>query len=292
MLAVLVLLLTFLVAPAWAQVTMTGAGKGSPASYIGPGDISSGAYAWWGLRAYSAATAGTKAANVCDTATGSTCSDVNTLANGAFDAATAAALSQCATSCSIKTLYDQTNGNNCSSSTCDLTQAAAANRPVLTFNCIGTQPCMTWTSGMSLRSASNATSASQPISISAVGKRTGSFTSYADLTSSSAGGVIQVGFSDTANTALGYAGTVGTASATDSTTHAISVLANGASSKINVDGSSSSVSIGASGISGVFCMGNCNNGLAGISVEAGWWTSDNSSSFGTLSTNAHSFWGF
>src|ERR1700733_9426847 len=47
----------------------------TPPSYTGPGDVVPGALAWWGLRAYGAATAGTKAINICR-ASDSTCEDI------------------------------------------------------------------------------------------------------------------------------------------------------------------------------------------------------------------------
>jgi hypothetical protein len=50
------------------------------ASYTGPGDVVSGAKAWYGLRAYSAATAGTKAIRLCDHL-GANCADISTSAS-------------------------------------------------------------------------------------------------------------------------------------------------------------------------------------------------------------------
>src|SRR6516162_6226900 len=39
-------------------MTQALASGGAPAGYVGPGDVVSGATAWWGLRAYSSATTG------------------------------------------------------------------------------------------------------------------------------------------------------------------------------------------------------------------------------------------
>ena len=60
-----------------AQLGMTGVGGGGfgggAAAYSGPGDVVTTGWVWWfGLRAFSAATAGTKAANIC-WSTGGSC---------------------------------------------------------------------------------------------------------------------------------------------------------------------------------------------------------------------------
>ena len=171
------LALAFL-APAWAGFQSRDSNynvsiSAPPAAYAGPGDVVSGAKMWWGLRAYSLATAGTKAANICN-ASDANCADVNTLANGDFDVATATGSplnwGGAGGTCTIKTLYDQTTGNNCTAATCNLTQTIIGFRPTLAFNCIGTKPCMTFTSASSNRmnGANNATSVSQPVTLSGV----------------------------------------------------------------------------------------------------------------------------
>lgn len=277
-----------------------GNNSGPPPSYSGPGDIASGALAWWGLRAYSLATAGTKAANVCN-ASDANCADVNTLANGDFDVSTAqgAPLScgGAGGTCTIKTLYDQSGSLACTGSVaCSLTQATIASRPTLTFSCLGALPCMTWTSSQVMRSVTNpgwSSSHAQPFSGSAVGERTGSFTSFADIVAPS-DTQVQLGFANSANSALLYAGSIATATAADSAWHALQGLWSGASSVISVDGSASTVNAGTTGLTGAQqpCMGSCNNGLTGKSTEAGVWASDISSSFVALSSNQHSYWGF
>jgi hypothetical protein len=64
----------------------------SGGGYVGPGDIVSFT-AWWGFRAYSAARAGTKAIRIVR-ASDSAQSDINSLANGSLDAATATTFCQ------------------------------------------------------------------------------------------------------------------------------------------------------------------------------------------------------
>ena len=96
MLARLILILALLLGPcANAQISLTGAGAGGSVisggtTYIGPGDVVSGATAWYGLRGYNAAFAtGSKAAINVRRATDNTTSDINILANGNLDIATA-----------------------------------------------------------------------------------------------------------------------------------------------------------------------------------------------------------
>jgi len=139
LLAALIWLATW---PALAQVPMTGAGRGAPAagvSYTGPGDVVSGATAWWGLRGYSAAysTGSNSAVVVCNAATFTTCSTINILSNGKFDTATASGSSACASTCVVKSFTDQT-GNGATMSC-----SAAASCGTLTFSCIGSLPCVT-----------------------------------------------------------------------------------------------------------------------------------------------------
>lgn len=267
--------------------------------YSGPGDVVSGAMAWWGLRAYSNAKAGTKAANICN-ASDTNCADVNTLTNGNFDVATSqGAPLNCGGAggtCTVKTLYDQSGSTLCIGSTaCNLTNTTIANRPTLTFNCVGALPCMTWASPtvQVLSSLGLIATQSQPFSVSAVGERTGAFTSIGDIAGGASNG-FQFGFGGSANTALLYAGTITTATAADSTLHALQGLANGASSVISVDGSPTNVSAGANTLfsGSVLTMGKNNNGLTGLVMEQGLWGSSISSSFSALSINQHAYWGF
>lgn len=148
-LTTLILLLWTL--PAFAQIPMTGAGKGAPGgtapSFTGTGDVVSGFNAWWspGI-AYSAAYAapGTNpAADVCDTG-GTNCITLNVGTNGlvAAPGATACGGNACV---SISKLYDQSGANYCTGP-CHLTQSTNASRPVLLTNCgTGTMLCAHFT---------------------------------------------------------------------------------------------------------------------------------------------------
>src|SRR5258706_14710917 len=145
--------------------------------YQGPGNVvTTGWIFWFGLRAFSAATAGTKAANICNSGDAN-CADVNTLANGNFDVATATgAPLNCGGAggtCTIKTLYDKSGATNCTTA-CDFTQATIASRPTLVFNCINTTlPCIRWGGSTGSMVTPNLTSIFfQPYTVSVIFKNT------------------------------------------------------------------------------------------------------------------------
>jgi hypothetical protein len=108
-------------------------------TYQGPGDIVSGATAWWGLRGYNgayAAPGNNPGVVVCDSATFAICSTINILSNGNLDTATMAASSACASACVYQTFKDQSGNGH------DATCASAATCATVVFNCINTSlPC-------------------------------------------------------------------------------------------------------------------------------------------------------
>jgi hypothetical protein len=148
----LALLCCLLTGPAWADnLTLLGVGRGNPATYVGPGDVVSGATFWWGLRAYSAAVAASgtqKAINVRNTGTNETC-DVLIATSGGLastvsscsGASSGTALSTFCSSCAITEWYDQSGATNCTGTACHVVQATAANQGTLTLSCLGSLPC-------------------------------------------------------------------------------------------------------------------------------------------------------
>lgn len=125
--------------PAWAQIGLP-AGQAqlfpqtASSSYQGLGDVvSSGQQNYWGLRAYSLATAGTKSINICNS--GGSCFDINTLANGKFDATTYTA--DC-TTCSVDIVYDKVGTNNylCGSG------AYSSGCPTVNLTAVNGQACL------------------------------------------------------------------------------------------------------------------------------------------------------
>ncbi len=272
-------------------------GNSAAAPYSGPGDIvSSNAIAWWGLRAYSAATAGSAAANVC-TPVDAACADLSTNATTGDLVVTTIGGSDCSiVVCTIKKLYDQTQGSKCSSATCDIAQPVESDRPILSVNCVGGKPCIIWTSGNLLVTGTGYANIAS-LSVSSVAERTGGATNYSNVTAwDMSSGDFQFLFSNSANTMLLYAGnTTLTAAANDNAFHAMQGHYNGASSALYIDGSNTAGNSGSNSLSDThqFGMGVVTgNGLIGKIAEAGWWSGDKTASFSALNTNQHAYWGF
>jgi hypothetical protein len=272
------------------SMTLLGVGKvGGAIAYTGPGDIV--AFTWWGgFRAYSAATAGTKAVRIVR-ASDSTQTDINTLANGSFDAASATAF--CAsTTCKVVTVYDKVSTN-------DVTQATDGNRPALTANALGTSYCMTTTGSGTMGLNSSATfSSSQPYSFVHISNQTTTTPDQGVFSLMNAGFTDGATFNFTAGgvTATLYAGANGNATITSSTAwRAYQAIANGASSIITVDGADSTVSSGAQAITAETIAWGHNTGgqgFIGVSCEAGYVAAAISGPNRTaLNTNMHAAYG-
>jgi hypothetical protein len=260
-----------------------------------PGNVVAGAKAWWGLRAYTTATAGTKSANVCN-AGDANCADVNTLANGNFDVTTAqGAPLNCGGAggtCTIKTLYDKSGSLACTGGVaCDVTNVTAAARPTLVFNCTGTLPCMAFSGAASqqLVSAVLTATIAQPNTASFVSQRTS--------------GVVLAGVIGPTGTVFGYGtanlvdmsgGTPVTAAATDATLHAVQAVLNGASSAFDVDSVlTGPLNAGATGTSGIINMGSTGaaNFLTGQIMEVGLWpVAFSPIQQANMNTNQHNYW--
>jgi hypothetical protein len=172
-------------------------------AYTGPGDIATFQYCY-GLRAYSSATRGNAAINLCDN-TGANCSDVATNAStGVLNAPGTHGANNCATSntCLIAKFYDQTGGGaNC-------TQITAANMPTFnnTAGPLGTTPTAVF-AGPQTCAATVTALATQPFSGSMVAERTGSVTSYNSVIDFGVGnGDAGMLFENAANTVGIYAG--------------------------------------------------------------------------------------
>lgn len=277
----------------FAQLTSTGAGKkagGGGASYTGLGDLGlSGLAAYWGLRAYSSATRGNKAINVCNVSDVA-CADLSTDATtGNLTIGTVGGSSCAVITCTIKTIYDQSPSNICSG-VCDLTQATIGSRPTLVTSCIGSLPCMACNGSQS--ASVTFPTIGQPYFISGVAKRT-SGSGFADVLGFNTAGQVQFLFNNSANNFTIYAGTVGTpATAADGSFHAVSGNYNGASSTLGVNGASTTVNAGAASATGTTTICSNNNSLTGSVAELAFWNLGNASSVSALSTNQHSYWGF
>jgi len=289
---------------AWAgSMTLLGAGSaGAAATYVGPADIAASPKVWWGLRAMSAATAGTRAINLCDD-TGANCTDILTNATtGRLNSPGTLGSNDCTTSntCRVATLYDQSGALNCTGAACNLTQGTNSNRPTLTWNCINSLPCLVFTSTQTMFAATgNFTAVNQIYSVSYVGSRSVVGGQTVSFISSTA----QFGFSSSANTARVFSGAgASIGNVTDGSWHAFNVVLNGASSTFFCGGSvgascsnggtSTTINPGTGAIGGAQI--NISGGGAGPTYqwnESGVWSADNTSVRSALNSNQLSFWG-
>jgi hypothetical protein len=284
------------------SMTLLGVGKvggAAPPAYTGPGDVVASAKFWYGLRAYSSATRGTAAVNVCNSTGGVDvgCGDLSTdPSTGALVPATISGITCPGANCTIKTFHDQTTGNQCGGS-CDVTQATILNRPTLVASCIGSLPCARFIAGNQpdMKSAGNFTQI-QPITVSsAFFLPTGG---VGLLITDSTFNIQPIAF--TAGTTIRvFAGTIQDTAETYNTSHAVQAVLNGASSILNVDNvSPPTINPGTIGFSsGGASPIDLGNGSLGAPLtvdmfEVGVWASAFSSGNQTsICHNQFAFWG-
>lgn len=261
----------------------------SGAAYIGPGDIVSGATAWYGLRCYAAANASAAQAINIRRASDNTTQDVGLTAS--CDLVDVSAGFCAGTTCYVTKWYDQSgNGKN-------ITQTTAASQPQLIFSALGSRPMMTFSGGQQILTPSNSTFPAGPNSWSALAERTGATTSYNTLAQVAGSSVAQLGYNNTTNTAFVGNATI-TATASDSAYHAIQGIENGASpaSILNIDGTETTGTTGAisGGTTGLYVgvNGGAASYMNGNMGELGLWpvafTSGNRSS---MHSNQSAYWG-
>lgn len=290
--------------PTYAPVITGGGG------YTGPGDVVSGAKAFWGFQAYNAtyASGSGKFANVC-LPSSSTCFDVTSDATG--NAVIPAGLSICNNStviCTVKIMYDQSGALACAgSSACDITVTLQNNNPKFVIagaanGCPTTSKvCAQFGVTVACLFTSAALAISQPFTETAVVVRTGNFTAVQRINISNSDAT-RLEFTATASTIRFNAGSdVTLGSVADSSWHAIQAVFNGASSSLNADGAGSgAVNPGGNNIASNFEVGDGDTAgpcgdqpLLGNWVETGVWASAFSGGQVTsMNSNVHSRWGF
>ena len=263
-------------------------------TYLGPGDVVSGAVAWWGLRAYNVAYAtGSNPAADIVRASDSTTKTIDILSNGHFDVSTASTF--CAsTTCTVAKLYDQT-GNGC-----HLVQSTIGDQPALTFSGLGSLPVITWsTSSQTMRAASNCPTGAHHLLILLLRisnlKSTGVI-----MFGYAAGGRATFSFSGSTYKLHYYAGSDQDASSTPSinTWNAMQALFNDSSSSVTYNGTVATFgsSPGTNSMSGPACISSgCNSGaeLQALWAESGIWDVGFSSTQTTnMTSNQRTYWGF
>lgn len=266
--------------------------SGGVTGYQGPGDIVSGALAWWGLRGYNAATTGT-IATICDATTGLVCVSA-TWSGGVLTLPTVGGVlcNNTTNVCEVAELFDQSGNTNCTTA-CSIL-VGHGSRPTLLINCLGSLPCMSVAGVSGLTSGNLVSNQAQPYTLSTVALRTsGAQSTIASYNDQPTQGL----FATAANTVGMYAGTsVATAAATDNVVHTLQFIFNNASSVIYADAASNTVNIGTTnGLTSGHPFNfpsSQSGGLTGQVFEAGWWgVGFNGTQNAAMHTNQCSYWG-
>ena len=297
----------------WAQIPMTGAGKSSggapPPSYQGPGDTVASATAFWSCsRAYTAAYAAGagNACDIADVATGLTTCTMKFATNGFADLTsnlcaggtlTVPAFCTAHTSCIVAKMYEQTGVTNCTTA-CDVTNRGIL-LAALTFNCIGTIPCVTFpgTTGQYLQTPNFTSTISQGCTYMGVAQRS-SGTAQVSIASdnSLADGVY---FSGSSAGIFMFAGSLGSdVAAANGSPHAFQAAFNAGSSLLNVDSSGATTVSPGSGAcvtsgNAIPITGPSGTLLNGIVWEVGLWpVAFSGPQISSMNSNQHTQYGF
>jgi hypothetical protein len=149
------------------NIKITSSGGG----YTGPGDVVTGAIAWWGFRCYNTAYAG-NVADIWDAATGNTTETLITCSSGGTLNQTIHTLAvTCAIACIVENLYDQSGANSCGGSACTMTHTAGGAVGVpFVLNAVGTANCMDFAGSTTniLKGPTSAFTQAQPLTMSSV----------------------------------------------------------------------------------------------------------------------------
>jgi hypothetical protein len=259
----------------------------------------------YGLRQLSVSYTG-PLATVCQGIT-STCENIGNV-NGDFDVASANAF--CGPrNCTAQTLFNQSiyalaTSGNIHLSTQNVTAASASQRPSVTFNCVDSRPCLTF-SGTQFLCSSTAPRLSAPppsfVSL-VVAQRTGNVTAQ----QAAYGGTIDLvlGFAAGANQAYGESNSNATLAAADNAWHGEALqVVNGTGVILTVDGTAAASSVTSIGDSGNSCLGAASSGggssLTGKMVDAYMFSNRQITNFtmtsgqiATLQANEQAYWGY
>ncbi len=271
----------------------SGASGGNPAAYVGAGDVVGSAAGYWSIyRCYNTAYSG----NVADVYAPADASHtlITCSSGGVVNETLQPLATTCASSCTAKTVYDQSGANNCSGSVpCDITNATAANRPTVTLNCEGTKPCMHSAGSAILQTAATLTVA-QPYTVMTAARRT-SGTSYGAILSNNTGSQ-GLFFGNTANHADLFVSSDHLFAQTDNTMQCIMGIANGASSSGVTDGSITAISAGSNSLvvaGRINTFDDSGDPLTGDELEIGLWAiAFSAGNVASMNSNVHSYWGF
>jgi hypothetical protein len=274
-----------------AQFNGCTAGFCSPAvsttSYSGPGDITSGAIAFYSVgRAYNLAYAQalSAAADVVDTATGLTTCTFHFLSTG-FVNKTECNATACAVACSVTKMYDQTGTGN------HVVQATLANMPGLTFNAQNGLPCAAGAAVSGMVLTGPTITQALPATWTAVAKRTAPSAAGNFILAVSTSLQMTTG-ANAVSSSMG--GTAVNLTAADNAFHALLGIGSATAPLFAVDSSAntSTSTQGTTNLNAVVTVMNRSTGgrnmANGFFCEAGIWPADLNSSYQAMLANMRS----
>lgn len=252
-------------------------------TYVGPGDVVSGATGWWGLRAYSAATIGVNAIRLREDG-GNTQQDFVTTATG-LDLSAIAAFKG-ANNLFVVKIYDQV-------STADFTQATAGSQPAFTLSAIGSLPAIDTTTISATMNATLAVGTAQPYTHSQVCL----YNTNGDTFLIKDNGIRGIRTNESVTGDIGiYSGaTFNGVAMLKNAWHGVQCVFNGASSDINIDGVVHTGNPGTDARGAVFELlsGFGNFYWVGYLGEFGTWNAAFSGTDSSnMNANQHTYWGF
>lgn len=262
------------------------------APYTGPGDVYGAATAWWGVRAYSAASIGQNAIQIVDNL-GNNPTNITTVSGGGLDMTAVNNFIGTFGQPDVKIFYDQANPG----SGFDLT--VVDNRAQLTANVLSSFSGATFSISR-YQSTNSACPTSQPYTASLVANVTSSATSVQNFLVSNSAIVQFVAYVSGPDRWYTYAGGAGgqNGSAALTTFHAGQALVSNSSANMYIDGTPNTGTVIGTGVmnaSDGFMIGGIPDGsqlLIGHFMEAGVWASDKSSLFSNMNSNQHTFYSF
>lgn len=244
-----------------------------PPAYFGPTDsYGSGTLVeYWGLDANASSYRGSKAINLCNVADAA-CADVNTSATtGLVPNTPVIGGVTCGTTvgvnvCTVKTFYGQHGAS-------DQTQATIANRAIFVPSLQSGLPGTT-TGPTTVYQTTNNIALAAPFTFIGAAERTGNTSVETGIVQCFGTSTAVMDFDNVANTANLFAGSVLTATATDSAFHTFQGVFNGASSDLAVNAVRTTGSAGTSGPSAgqpCYIIGNngTTNGTTGAFLGGG-----------------------
>lgn len=268
------------------SMTLLGAGRmPSGVTYTGPGDVNGAAYAWYGLRGFSAAysTGSNPAIDIVDSS-GANTTTINILSTGAIDNAAITTFVGLHGTASVAKFYDQI-------STRHITQATVARMPTITQNAIGSLPAMTFAGSQALLTGS-AVSVSTPFTVSGIYTRTGAGGDTLLYDDNNGLELRALSNQLVLNSAI-------FAASADNSFHAVQALWNNPSitSALYIDGTNTQNDSGNTfAFNGHLCLGGRDstgsNGFTGKVCEIGIWAADKSANNSAMNSNQHTYWGF